>query len=89
MSTTYALSARGEAERHNGLTLLSGHELEILVRIDSMEPLASVQASMRHLSAAAFQAAVRHLLERSLLRVVPAAAGSWSRGGVAGGVPAQ
>jgi two-component system OmpR family response regulator len=58
----------GQGELRGGATVLSAHELELLVRLDGKLTLAQISAGMPHVTAPAFASAVASLLDRGLLQ---------------------
>jgi len=68
LDATYTLTPTGERELHGRVTTLPLHALELLLRLDGRAPLSDVRASMARLDDLAFDAAVRTLLQRRLIR---------------------
>lgn len=71
-SNVYALTARGQNELRGSATTLTAAEIELLVRIDGVLSVAQLKAGLSTEAAAAFDVALRRLVDRALLSLAEA-----------------
>ena len=65
----YALTPHGGNELRGGVTTLSPAQIELLVRIDGVLPLAKIRAGMSAISADTFASTFQSLMDRRLISV--------------------